>query len=94
MSSGTIRRTESRDAAAIATLHAELVPSSLWAELGPGFLRTLYASLVRDPRFVSFVYETPSGIGAFLAGSMDTDSMLRATTRLDGLAMAVRALPA
>jgi hypothetical protein len=35
--------------------------------------------LVRDPRFVSFVYETPSGIGAFLAGSTDTGAMLRAT---------------
>jgi len=94
VSSGTIRRTEPRDAAAIATLHAELVPSSLWAELGPGFLRTLYGSLIHDPRFVSFVYDTPAGIGAFLAGSTDTDGMLRATARRDALALAVRVLPA
>ena len=88
-----IRKTEHRDVGAIAALHAELVPSSLWAELGPGFLRTLYASLVGDPRFVSFVYETPSGIGAFLAGSTDTRAMLRATAKRDGFSLAVRALP-
>ena len=88
-----IRKTEQRDVGAIAALHAELVPASLWAELGPGFLRTLYASLVRDPRFVSFVYETPSGIGAFLAGSTDTGAMLRATAARQGLTLAIRALP-
>ena len=93
MSSGTIRRTEPRDAAAIAALHAEWVPSSLWAELGQGFLRALYASLVLDPRFVSFVYETPEGIGAFLAGSTDTDRMLRETARRSGFALAAKALP-
>jgi len=93
VSSGTIRRTEPRDVAAIATLHAALVPSSLWAELGESFLRTLYASLVRDPRFVSFVYETRAGIGAFLAGSTDTGAMLRATAMREGPALAIRALP-
>ena len=89
-----IRSTEPRDVAAIAALHAELVPSSLWAELGDGFLEALYGSLVRDPRFVSFVYDTPEGIGAFLAGSSDTAAMLRATAKRDGCAIAVRALPA
>jgi GNAT superfamily N-acetyltransferase len=73
-------------------LHAELVPSSLWAELGPGFLRALYGSLVGDSRFVSFVYETPSGVGAFLAGSTDTEGMLRATAKRDGWAIGLRAL--
>jgi ribosomal protein S18 acetylase RimI-like enzyme len=94
VSSGTIRRTETRDVPAIAELHAALVPSSLWAELGLPFLTRLYASLVRDPRFVSFVYETPAGIGAFLAGSTDTKRMLRATAKRDGWALALRALPA
>jgi len=88
-----IRKTEHRDVAAIASLHAELVPSSLWAELGPAFLRTLYASLVNDPRFVSFVYETQDGVSAFLAGSTDTGAMLRATAMREGLALAIRALP-
>ena len=89
-----IRRTEPRDVAAIAALHAELVPSSLWAELGHGFLETLYGSLVHDPRFVSFVYETPEGIGAFLAGSTDTAAMLRATARRSAVKLALSALPA
>ena len=93
MSSGTIRRTEPRDADAIAALHAELVPSSLWAELGQGFLRTLYASLVGDPRFVSFVYETQDGVSAFLAGSTDTGAMLRATAKRNGVRLAIQALP-
>ena len=89
-----IRPTEPRDVAAIAALHASLVPASLWAELGLPFLTELYASLVRDPRFVSFVYDTPSGIGAFLAGSTDTGAMLRATAKRDGVQLALRALPA
>jgi ribosomal protein S18 acetylase RimI-like enzyme len=93
VSSGTIRRTEPRDAAAIAALHASLIPSSLWAELGLPFLTHLYASMADDPRFVSFVYETPDGIGAFLAGSTDTGAMLRATAKREGFALAVRALP-
>jgi ribosomal protein S18 acetylase RimI-like enzyme len=80
--------------AAIAALHAELIPSSLWAELGPRFLRTLYGALVRDPRFVSFVAEGPLGIGAFLAGSTDTAAMLRATAMRSGPILAIRALPA
>jgi GNAT superfamily N-acetyltransferase len=89
-----IRRTEPRDVAAIAALHALLVPSSLWAELGQRVLGALDGSLVHDPRFVSFVYEMPGGIGAFLAGSTDTAAMLRATARRSGLALAISALPA
>lgn len=89
-----IRRTEPRDVAAIAALHAQLVPSSLWAQLGQRFLEALYESLVRDPRFVSFVYETPEGIGAFLAGSTDTAAMLAATARRSAPILALSALPA
>ena len=93
MSTGSIRSAEPRDAAAIAALHAELIPSSLWAELGLGFLTRLYTALLEDSRFVSFVYEVPDGISAFLAASTDTAGLLRATAKQSGPSLAIRALP-
>jgi ribosomal protein S18 acetylase RimI-like enzyme len=85
----TVRRTERRDAAALAELHAAFVPNSLWAELGPGFLRALYAALADDPRFVSFVDERPDGIGGFVAGSTDTGALLRGVARRSAAPLAL-----
>lgn len=66
---------------AVAAQHHAAMGRSLWARLGVPFLEALYTGLVRDPRFLGYVYEHEGRLGGFIAGSTDTGAMHRAVLR-------------
>jgi len=70
-----------RDAEAVARLHHRAMGDSLWARLGPRFLRALYRALVDSPHFLGFVYQESGTVRGFIAGSTDTARMYRETLR-------------
>jgi hypothetical protein len=72
-----IRPMQFRDAARVAELHHAAMGNSLWARLGMPFLQALYQSLVDCPFFLGFVYVEDTEVRGFIAGSLDTERMLR-----------------
>jgi hypothetical protein len=72
-----IRGLGPEDVGAVARLHCAAMGNSLWAQLGEGFLRTLYAGLVRHPDFRGFVYEDEGRVRGFIAGSNHGRRMFR-----------------
>ena len=61
----------------VAGLHAAAMGNSLWAQLGRGFLETLYEGLLKSPRFIAFVYVEEGSTRGFIAGSSDSGRMFR-----------------
>jgi len=90
----SIRPMRTADAAQVAQLHHAAMGESLWATLGLGFLEALYQVLIDDDRFLGFVYEEDRHIGGFIAGSQDTDAMLRASFRRAWMVLGLASLPA
>jgi hypothetical protein len=93
-----IRPMQARDAEAVARLHHAAMGTSLWARLGLRFLTTLYRSLVDSQGFLAFVYTEPNPAGesrvrGFIAGSTDTDRMLRQTFSRAWFLLGPAALP-
>ena len=82
------------DVEAVAALHAADMGQSLWAQLGPGFLKALYGLLIDDPGFIGFVTEREGVIGGFIAGSTDADAMMARVFRRGAALLGARALPA
>ncbi|MEN9786923.1 MAG: hypothetical protein RLZZ299_2187 [Pseudomonadota bacterium] len=83
-----IRPMEARDVPAVAAQHHAAMGRSLWARLGVPFLEAIYAGLLRDPRFLGYVYDHEGGLGGFIAGSTDTDAMRRAVLRARAVPLA------
>ena len=81
---GRIRPIQYRDADRLASLHHAAMGQSLWAQLGEGFLASLYRSLVDSPLFVGFVYVEDGEVKGFIAGSLDTSAMYRDMLRRRG----------
>lgn len=73
----SIRPMRPDDVRRVAFLHSEAMGDSLWAQLGERFLRNLYRALLKTPQFVAFVYEDANQIEGFIAGSTETNSMMR-----------------
>jgi RimJ/RimL family protein N-acetyltransferase len=88
-----IRPTQARDVLEIADLHHAAMGESLWARVGLRFLRTVYRALIDDERFLSFVYQEDGTVRGFIAGSLDTDAMMRETLRRAWPALAMAAVP-
>jgi len=74
-----IRPLRRPDAPAVARLHRAAMGNSLWARLGTTFLTRLYEGLVRDPRFVGFVYEEEGAVRGFIAGTTNGERLFRDT---------------
>ena len=81
------------DTSEVARLHHAAMGKSMWALLGIGFLQALYASLIDDDRFLGFVYEEDGEIGGFIAGSQNTNQMLRSTMNRAWPILAIKAFP-
>ena len=69
MTEGDLRR--------VAQLHRAAMGNSLWAQLGPPFLRELYRGMLGSAHFIGFVYEEEGHIEGFIAGSEDAGAMMR-----------------
>ena len=72
-----IRPMRERDVRRVAQLHSVAMGQSLWAQLGKGFLETLYRGLLQSPLFLGFVYEEGEWIEGFIAGSLNPSDMMR-----------------
>lgn len=80
-------------AEAVADLHAADMGDSLWARLGPRFLRTLYRLLVDEEGFLGFTYVEGGRVRGFIAGSTDADAMMGRLARRAGFLLLPAALP-
>ncbi len=63
----------------VVRLHTAAMGHSLWARLGPRFLRRIYAALVDHPDFLGWVYVEEGRVRGFIAGTADGPRMMRDT---------------
>ena len=89
-----IRPMRATDTDRVAQLHHAAMGTSLWATLGLRFLQAVYRILIDDDQFLGFVYEEEEHIGGFIAGSQDTEAMLKRTFGRAWLALGMASLPA
>lgn len=61
----------------VCRLHQAAMGNSLWARLGPSFLRRLYRALVENPDFIGLVYVEKGRTRGFIAGSSNGPRMMR-----------------
>ncbi len=61
----------------VCRLHTAAMGNSLWAQLGPSFLRRVYRALIADPDFVGYVFVEDGRTRGFIAGSSDAPRMMR-----------------
>lgn len=67
-----IRAMGQEDVPAVSDLHQAAMGRSLWARLGPAFLRALYRALLHQPPFLAFVYVQDGRVLGFIAGATDS----------------------
>lgn len=72
-----IRPMNRSDVARVAFLHHQAMGKSLWAQLGQRFLREIYRGMLETPSFLGFVYEEDGKIEGFIAGSENTQTMMK-----------------
>ncbi|MEC7987585.1 MAG: hypothetical protein VX278_20630 [Myxococcota bacterium] len=72
-----IRPMRIEDIPRVTELHRQAMGQSLWAKLGPRFLRSIYKAMLSSPLFLGFVYEQEGGIEGFIAGSIHLSQMMR-----------------
>lgn len=80
------------DVPRVAELHFLAMGNSLWAQLGQGFLREIYRSLLCTPQFIAFVYEEEDNVEGFIAGSTDTEAMMKSAFRQRTSRLALRTI--
>ncbi len=61
----------------VCRLHLAAMGNSLWARLGPVFLRRLYQALIKNPNFIGLVYVEEDRVRGFIAGSENGPHMMR-----------------
>ena len=76
-----IRPMRPSDCREVGELHRAAMGHSLWAQLGIDFLQRLYSELLRNPRFIAYVYEEDGSIGGFIAGTSDSPNLFCSTLR-------------
>ena len=76
----------------VCRLHRAAMGNSLWARLGPLFLRRLYRALVEDPDFIGLVYVEESRVRGFIAGSSNGPRMMRRILAGHALSLGTAAL--
>jgi hypothetical protein len=74
----------------VVRLHTAAMGRSLWARLGPRFLRRIYSALLQHPDFLGWVYVDEGRVRGFIAGTADGPRMMRDTfaRHAPGLALA------
>ena len=88
-----IRRARARDAAALARLHLETLPTAFLPKLGLGFLTVLYRALSRDAKAVVFVAENDGVVVGFAAAVPSVRLFYRSFYRRHGVRAGLAALP-
>ena len=95
MTSDGIRPATARDAASIASLHAQSISVGFLVLLGERFLELLYRRVARGDRSFVFVHDDPSGkVDGFVAVAEDTGRLYREFMVHDGIRAALEAAPA
>ncbi|MGI5844118.1 MAG: hypothetical protein ACOX9B_08085 [Candidatus Xenobium sp.] len=74
-----IRAMGQEDVPAVSDLHRAAMGRSLWARLGPAFLRALYSELLHQPPFLAFVYVQDGRVLGFIAGATDSKGLFSRT---------------
>jgi ribosomal protein S18 acetylase RimI-like enzyme len=87
----TLRTGNHRDAAAAATLHAELIAEGFLSSLGPRFLRRLYGRIARSDGSFLVMAESQSTPVGFIAGSVAVGRLYRSFLVRDGVAASLSA---
>jgi len=72
-----IRPMRRDDIGAVCRLHSAAMGRSLWARLGPSFLRTVYEGLLDHHDFLGFVYVDDGRVRGFIAGTANGPRMFR-----------------
>lgn len=80
-----VRPATPADAAAIAELHARLLPHGFFAELGQGFLRAYHRSFMASPHAVSIVACRSGRVVGLIAGALDAGEHQRFVIRHHGV---------
>jgi ribosomal protein S18 acetylase RimI-like enzyme len=80
-----IRAATTRDARAMATLHAERITEGFLPTLGPRFLERLYSRVVRHPGGFAVVAEDDGRVVGFTAGAADLGGLYRSFLLRDGV---------
>jgi ribosomal protein S18 acetylase RimI-like enzyme len=86
-----LRPARAADAAAMASLHREALPTAFLPTLGGGFLRRLYASMIRDPGVITIVAEERGQVVGFAAAAVSVQAFYRRFARRDGVAAGLAA---
>ena len=63
----------------VVRLHGAAMGRSLWAQLGPRFLKSIYGALIDHPDFLGHVYVDEGRVRGFIAGTRDGPRMMRET---------------
>jgi glycosyltransferase involved in cell wall biosynthesis/ribosomal protein S18 acetylase RimI-like enzyme len=88
-----IRRAHPGDAAAMARLHRDALPTAFLPSLGDGFLRRLYVAAAKDPEAVALVAQANGRVIGFVAGVPSVRAFFRRFALRHGVAAAVAAAP-
>ena len=80
-----------RDAAAAAILHAQLISEGFLSSLGPRFLSRLYGRIAHGGGSFLIVAEAEGSIVGFIAGSVDVAKLYRSFLVRDGVAASLSA---
>jgi ribosomal protein S18 acetylase RimI-like enzyme len=88
-----IRRARPGDAAAMARLHRESLPTAFLPTLGDRFLRRLYGAMTRDADAVALVAEERDLVVGFAAAVPSIATFYRRFVRRQGIASALVAAP-
>jgi ribosomal protein S18 acetylase RimI-like enzyme len=87
----SLRLGEPRDAAATASLHAQLIADGFLSSLGPGFLGRLYGRITRVEGSFLLIAEAGGSVIGFIAGSEALGALYRSFLWRDGIAASLSA---
>jgi ribosomal protein S18 acetylase RimI-like enzyme len=88
-----IRRASTADAAVMARLHRDGLPTAFLPSLGDAFLRQLYRAIAGDPQAVALVAEADGGVIGFVAGVPSVRRFSRRFALRHGFRAAIAAGP-
>jgi len=88
-----LRPARPQDAAAMARLHRDSMPTAFLPTLGHGFLRRLYRSMAGDAGVVAIVAEDRGRVAGFVTAAASVSAFYRRFARREGIAAVLAAAP-
>jgi hypothetical protein len=89
----TIRRAKVSDAAAIAEMHSDVLPTGSLRSLGTGFLEELFRAQILDPDAIVVVAERDDEPIGYSSGVLSMPAFRRRFLRRHGIRAALRTIP-